>query len=824
MPRPDTAPSDPPPSKRAPKKRATAVASAPAPGAPPKSPMQKALEKLGLLGPIDLALHIPLRYEDETQIAVLSDCREGDVVQIEGEVTHSEVTLRPRRQLLVTLQDASDVCILRFFNFYPSQQKQLAVGERIRARGELRGGIFGWQMLHPVCKAAGGNLPTALTPVYSTVAGLSQPYLRRAVLTGLEQAASSGALDETIPEAFLKQNAHLPKQNMREALTFLHYPAPDVSVAQLEDRSHPAWQRLKFEELLAQQLSQLQSKRERDLLRAPVLVAEVSAQAAARPAAKFRLTEPKPVHPEPDAGLGQTQFKQGLSLHDQLLAVIPFPLTAAQRRVCAEIQRDIAQPIPMHRLLQGDVGSGKTVVAALAAAVCIGAGYQCALMAPTEILAEQHFRKLIGWLEPLGIQVAWLTGSQKTKERREMLALIASGQAGLVVGTHAVIQDKVQFHNLALAVIDEQHRFGVKQRLALREKMNLLPAEASNAANLMLIQPIASINEAEHAANSGANELQTPARRQEPHLLMMTATPIPRTLAMSYYADLDVSTIDELPPGRTPIVTKVVSEARRDEVIERIRAQLGMGRQVYWVCPLIEESEMIDLTNATETHAELSAALQGHVPAPPAQARAGAPGTVPSASGMQQGQRQAGVPILVGLLHSRMPPADKKAIMAQFVSGQMQVLVSTTVIEVGVDVPNASLMVIEHAERFGLSQLHQLRGRVGRGAAASACVLMYATGESGKLGDTARARLKVMAQTNDGFEIAKQDLEIRGPGEFLGARQSGAALLRFADLTTDAQLLQTARTLAPHMLDQHREQAEKHIARWLGGRVDFLKA
>jgi ATP-dependent DNA helicase RecG len=723
MPRPDTAPTDQPVRQSAPRKRASAAANAPTPGMPPKSPMQKALEKLGLLRPIDLALHIPLRYEDETQIAVLSDCREGDVVQIEGVVTQCEVTFRPRRQLLVTLQDSSDVCILRFFNFYPSQQKQLAVGERIRARGELRGGMFGWQMLHPVCKAAGGNLPTALTPVYSTVAGLTQPYLRRAVLNGLQQAATSGALDETIPTAFLHRNVHQPKQGMREALQFLHYPAPDVSVAQLEDRSHPAWQRLKFEELLAQQLSQLQSKRERDALRAPVL-------------------PPK---------------AQGL--HDQLLAIIPFQLTAAQQRVCAEVARDIAQPIPMHRLLQGDVGSGKTVVAALAAAVCMDAGYQCALMAPTEILAEQHFRKLIGWLEPLGIQVAWLTGSQKTKERREMLALISSGQAGLIVGTHAVIQDKVQFHKLALAVIDEQHRFGVKQRLALREKML--------------------------------------ATGEEPHLLMMTATPIPRTLAMSYYADLDVSTIDELPPGRTPIVTKVVSEARRDEVIERIRTQIAAGRQVYWVCPLIEESEMIDLTNATETHAELSAALQGDV----------------------QGQ-----PILVGLLHSRMPPADKKAVMAQFVSGQMQVLVSTTVIEVGVDVPNASLMVIEHAERFGLSQLHQLRGRVGRGAAASACVLMYATGESGKLGDTARARLKVMAQSTDGFEIAKQDLEIRGPGEFLGARQSGAALLRFADLTTDAQLLQAARQLAPVMLDQHPEQAEKHIARWLGGRVDYLKA
>ncbi len=746
-------------------KAATDKVATPSKG-PAKSAPQKALEKLGLVRPIDLALHIPLRYEDETQIIKLSDARDGDLAQIEGQVTSCEVVIRGRRQLVVTLDDGTEVCSLRFLNFYPSQQKQLAVGQRIRARGELRGGMFGWSMLHPVCKSAGGALPTALTPVYSTAAGLSQPYLRRAVLSGLEYAAKSGALDETLPEKFLHKSGTQPKESLYSSLSFLHYPSPDVSVAQLEDRSHPAWQRLKLEELLAQQLSQLQSKRERDALRAPLLPAR----------------------------------KDGL--HDKLLAAIPFTLTAAQQRVCQEIAHDIAQPIPMHRLLQGDVGSGKTVVAALAAAVCMDAGYQCALMAPTEILAEQHFRKLIGWLEPLGIQVAWLTGSQKTKERREMLALIASGQAGLVVGTHAVIQDKVQFHNLALAIIDEQHRFGVKQRLALREKM---AAHPENKAFSPSNQPLAQQNNKQSAMNIIVNETAAATHKQEPHLLMMTATPIPRTLAMSYYADLDVSTIDELPPGRTPIVTKVVSDQRRDEVIERIRAQVDAGRQVYWVCPLIEESEMIDLTNATQTHAELSAALHGQVHT-------------------AQNTVKGSVPIVVGLLHSRMPPAEKKAVMALFTSGHMQVLVSTTVIEVGVDVPNASLMVIEHAERFGLSQLHQLRGRVGRGAAASACVLMYATGESGKLGETARARLKAMAQTNDGFEIARQDLEIRGPGEFLGARQSGAALLRFADLTTDAQLLQTARQLAPLMLDQHKDLAEKHIARWLGGRVDYLKA
>jgi ATP-dependent DNA helicase RecG len=432
---------------------------------------------------------------------------------------------------------------------------------------------------------------------------------------------------------------------------------------------------------------------------------------------------------------------------------LPFRLTAAQQRVGAEIARDLAQPAPMHRLLQGDVGSGKTVVAALAAAICIDAGRQCALMAPTEILAEQHFRKLIGWLEPLGITTAWLTGSQKTRERRAMLALIASGEAALVVGTHAMIQDKVQFHNLALTVIDEQHRFGVAQRLALRDKM----------------------------AEPGL----------EPHLLMMTATPIPRTLAMSYYADLEVSTIDELPPGRTPIVTKLVNAARRDEVVGRIRDQLAQGRQVYWVCPLIEESEALDLSNATATHEALSAALPG---------------------------------VLVGLLHSRMPVPEKKAVMAQFVQGTMGVLVSTTVIEVGVDVPNASLMVIEHAERFGLSQLHQLRGRVGRGAAASACVLLYSTGDAPRLGETARSRLRAMAETADGFEIARRDLEIRGPGEFLGARQSGAALLRFADLATDADLLEWARAAAPVLLDRDPVLAERHVARWFGTKTEFLKA
>jgi ATP-dependent DNA helicase RecG len=673
-----------------------------------------------------------LRYEDETRITRLCDVREGESAQIEAVVTACEVKLSGSRQLLVTVDDGTDTCMMRFFSFYPSHQKALAVGNRIRARGEIRGGFMGLQMMHPTFKAAGGDLATALTPVYPTVAGLPQAYLRRAVQGGLARAE----LTDTIPAENLREIGLQRTWSMREALSFLHNPTPNVALAALEDRSHPAWQRLKAEELLAQQLSQLRSKRERALLRAPALLAK---------------------------GAGAPQ---ALPLHEQLLAALPFALTAAQRRVSEEIAQDVRRPIPMHRLLQGDVGSGKTVVAALAAAICIDAGWQCALMAPTEILAQQHFSKLLGWLAPLGIKTAWLTGSQKTKERREMLALIASGEAGLVIGTHAIIQDKVVFKNLALAIIDEQHRFGVAQRLALRSKLTSQTVDAGKQPDPAL-SPL------------------------EPHLLMMTATPIPRTLAMSYYADLDVSTIDELPPGRTPIVTKVVNDARRGEVIERIRHQISEGRQIYWVCPLIEESEALDLSNATETHAELSTSLPG---------------------------------VMVGLLHSRMAVAEKRAVMALFTSGEMAVLVSTTVIEVGVDVPNASLMVIEHAERFGLSQLHQLRGRVGRGAAASACVLLYSTGEAPRLGETARARLKAMAETNDGFEIARRDLEIRGPGEFLGARQSGAALLRFADLETDADLLDWARQLAPIMLDQYPAMAEKHITRWMGGMTDYMKA
>ena len=706
----------------------------------PKTATQKALEKLGLKRDIDLALHLPLRYEDETRITKLRDAREGDTVQIEARVTDCEVSFRPRRQLIVTVDDGSDTCTLRFFSFYPSQQKTLAVGQRILARGEVKGGFVGRTMLHPAFRSAGGDLPTALTPIYPTVAGLSQHVLRKEVLAGLARAELSDTFAPGDLDALNKHTGHQPLWTLRQALSFLHHPTPDVSLETLQDHSHPAWQRLKAEELLAQQISQLQSRRERAMLRAPVLA----------------MVAPEVFNPP-----NEPEQPVLLPLYSELIATLPFTLTAAQHRVCAEIASDLARQVPMHRLLQGDVGSGKTVVAALAATICIDAGWQCALMAPTEILAEQHFRKLIGWLEPLGITTAWLTGNQKAKERREALAMVENGEAQLVVGTHAVIQEKVHFKNLALAVIDEQHRFGVAQRLALRNKLT----------------------------HDG----------MEPHMLMMTATPIPRTLAMSYYADLDVSTIDELPPGRTPIITKLVNEARRDEVVERIRAQIAQGRQVYWVCPLIEDSEMLDLSNATQTHSDLSLALQHE-------------------------RRPNGELAQVGLLHSRMPADEKKTVMAAFKEGRMAVLVSTTVIEVGVDVPNASLMVIEHAERFGLSQLHQLRGRVGRGVAASACVLLYSTGDAPRLSESARARLRAMSETNDGFEIARRDLDIRGPGEFLGARQSGEAMLRFADLNHDTALLEWARREAPMLLDRHPALAAKHVARWLGGKSEFLKA
>jgi len=690
------------------------------------------LAKLGLTRDIDLVLHLPMRYEDETTLTPIGELLPGGIAQTEGVVFDNEIAYRPRRQLLVKLRDDNgDELVLRFLNFYGSQVTQMAAGRHLRVRGDVRGGFFGMEIVHPAVRVVDDDtpLPQALTPVYPSTAGVSQAYLRKAIDNALSRASLPELLPEAIAREFMEP-LHLPA--LMESVKTLHHPGIGADETALMDGTHPAWTRIKFEELLAQQLSLKRAHEERRTRAAPVM-------------------------PLREDGADDAANDASASLAARLGASLPFRLTNAQQRVVAEIARDLNEPHPMQRLLQGDVGSGKTVVAALAAAQAIDAGYQAALMAPTEILAEQHARKLRGWLEPLGVQVAWLAGSLRAKEKRAALEAAALGTAKLVIGTHAIIQDAVEFARLGLVIVDEQHRFGVEQRLALR-------AKAQNAKS------------AEH----GAREFQ-------PHQLMMSATPIPRTLAMTYYADLDVSTIDELPPGRTPILTKLISDARREEVIARVRAAALTGRQVYWVCPLIEESETLQLQTAVETCETLVAALPE---------------------------------LTVGLVHGRLSSADKAAVMDAFSRNEVQLLVATTVIEVGVDVPNASLMVIEHAERFGLAQLHQLRGRVGRGSAASVCVLLY----SGPLSQTGRARLQTMRETTDGFEIARRDLEIRGPGEFLGARQSGAAMLRFANLETDAWLIEPARGAADRLLHDWPLVVTQHLNRWLGGREQYLKA
>lgn len=634
----------------------------------------------------------------------------------------NEVAYRPRRQLVVKIQDEDgEHLVLRFLNFYGSQVKQMAVGQRLRVRGDVRGGFFGMEMVHPAVRVveADAPLPQVLTPVYPSTAGVSQAYLRKAIENAVERTPLPELLPPEIQRDYLKP---LDVPTLEQAVRILHHPRVDSDEAALMDGSHPAWTRIKFEELLAQQLSLKRAHEERRTRAAPAMPRRTASDADA--------------------------------LTTRLYAALPFTLTGAQARVVDEIAHDLTLAHPMQRLLQGDVGSGKTVVAALAATQAIDAGYQAALMAPTEILAEQHARKLRAWLEPLGVTVAWLAGSLKAKEKRAAIEAAALGTAQLVIGTHAIIQDTVEFARLGLVIVDEQHRFGVEQRLALR-------AKAANAAN-------------------GARDFQ-------PHQLMMSATPIPRTLAMTYYADLEVSTIDELPPGRTPVLTRLVGDARREEVIARVREAALTGRQVYWVCPLIEESETLQLQTAVETYETLAAALPE---------------------------------LKVGLVHGRLSPADKAAVMEAFTRNDVQLLVATTVIEVGVDVPNASLMVIEHAERFGLAQLHQLRGRVGRGTAASVCVLLY----TGPLSPTGRERLKTMRETTDGFEIARRDLEIRGPGEFLGARQSGAAMLRFANLETDGWLIEPAREAATRLIAAYPEIVTQHLARWLGAREQYLKA
>ncbi|MFT5644245.1 MAG: ATP-dependent DNA helicase RecG [Janthinobacterium sp.] len=678
---------------------------------PAKSSTESRLASLGLRSDVDLVLHLPMRYEDETSVMTIREAclRGGEHCQVEGIVSACEIASKGRRQLQVTIFDDSGELSLRFVNFYASQVKQLAIGTRMRVRGELKHGFSGAEMVHPHYKIVnqGASLPTALTPVYPSGVGLSQTILRRAIGDAMRRIDFS----DTLPAALL---ADLQLDSFEQAVRLLHHPPQQIDESALLDRSHPAWVRMKFDELLAQQLSLKRaqaSRRQRNAAALPVVGA----------------------------------------LSNAFLATLPFQLTGAQQRVLSEIRADLRLPYPMQRLLQGDVGSGKTVVAALAATQAIDSGYQAALMAPTGILADQHFRKIAGWMAPLGVTVAWLTGSLKKKDKADALEKIASGQAQLVIGTHALIQEAVQFAKLGLVIVDEQHRFGVGQRLTLRNK-----------------------------GDQGA----------VPHQLMMSATPIPRTLAMTYYADLEVSVIDELPPGRSPIVTRAIDQNRRFEVMERIHAAALEGRQVYWVCPLIEESEALQLQTATDTHATLVEALPD---------------------------------LQVGLVHGRLKSAEKQQVMDEFLAGRTQVLVATTVIEVGVDVPNASLMVIEHAERFGLSQLHQLRGRVGRGQAASACLLLY----QGPLGPVARQRLLTMRETTDGFEIARKDLEIRGPGEFLGARQSGQAMLRFADLETDQHLVDQASAIAQQLLASSTPDSAAtvaaHLARWLGNKEDFLK-
>jgi ATP-dependent DNA helicase RecG len=667
------------------------------------------LARLGLRREADLVFHLPLRYEDETRLTLIRDALPGVSAQFEVEVISSEIAYRPRRQLVAKVRDASGLLVLRFLNFYPSQQKALHPGARLRVFGEVRGGFFGSEIIHPRFHAVGENapLPLGLTPIYPTTAGLGQGTLRKLIDRALDHSFSNGALDDTLPEA-LRRRLALPE--LAASIRTLHHPPPDISLEQLAEHGHPAWRRVAFDELLAQQLSLRRAHALRRARGAPVLA-------------------------------------PGGKLTESLLKRLPFKLTAAQRRVWAEIAADLAQAHPMQRLLQGDVGSGKTVVAALAMLRAVDNGCQAALMAPTEILAEQHYRKLAQWLAPLGVEVAWLSGSQKKRERAAWLEKVGAGDTALVVGTHALIEEAVEFRRLGLAIVDEQHRFGVKQRLALKRK--------------------------------GEGETV-------PHQLTMSATPIPRTLAMSYYADLDVSVIDELPPGRRPVLTKLVADARRDEVIARVREACRAGRQAYWVCPLIEESEALQLKTAQETFERLTADLPE---------------------------------LKVGLVHGRLKADAKAAVMAAFVAGEVQLLVATTVIEVGVDVSNASLMVIEHAERFGLAQLHQLRGRVGRGSHESACILLYAQ----PLGEAARARLKIIFENADGFEIARQDLHLRGPGEFIGARQSGLPMLRYADLE-DTALLEQARAAAEELLRGDAATVQRHLERWLGGRADLLGA
>lgn len=666
------------------------------------------LARLGVEQPGDVLFVLPLRYEDRTQIVPIGALAEGTHAVVEGEVLLAEIVFRRRRQLLVRLADGSGSLTLRFFYFSNAQRTALTRGSRLRCHGEVRRGPYGLELVHPEYRhvALDEPLPQTLTPIYPTTEGVTQGRLRMLVDRALRALDAQG-VTELLPQSVLDRLGLPP---LRRALEFMHRPPVGTQLAELASGRHPAQRRLAFEELLAHQLALLELRRR-------------SRHAVALPLA--------------DAD----------GLEARLLGALKFTLTGAQRRVLTDVDRDLVQAVPMARLVQGDVGCGKTVIAAAAAARAIGSGAQAAFMAPTELLAEQHARTLRSWFAPLGVGVVLLTGSQSARERRSALRAVSTGEAGLCVGTHALFQEEVGFRRLALAIIDEQHRFGVQQRLQL-------------------------------AAKGDRGDVRVP------HQLIMSATPIPRTLAMTLYADLDVSIIDELPPGRTPTGTVVLPEERRAQVVERIDAACRAGRQAYWVCPLISESEELEAQAAEETAQALAEALPAW---------------------------------RVELLHGRMPGRQKDQIMQRFVAGETQLLVATTVIEVGVDVPNASLMVIENAERMGLAQLHQLRGRVGRGQHASNCVLLYRS----PLSPMARSRLAAIRDSNDGFRIANRDLELRGPGELLGRRQTGLAQLRVADLSRDADLLADVRSTAAQMIERTPDRVALLRARWIGDREQY---
>tara|TARA_R100001039_G_C1854872_1_gene118543 strand:- start:160721 stop:162808 length:2088 start_codon:yes stop_codon:yes gene_type:complete len=668
------------------------------------------LVKIGVQQIQDLLFHLPLRYQDRTRLMPLGALKLQQEVLVEGTIQISQVKFGRRRSLLCHISDGTGSLILRFFHFSKAQQLQLEKGRKIRCFGEIRNGPSSFEMVHPEYQLIDASnivpVESELTPVYPTTEGLHQLSLRKLIKQALSFLENGLMPELVIPEARCHDVAEF---SLTEALKFVHQPPPDAPVQQLIDRQHPAQKRLAYEELLAQQLTMKKLRQQTQHHRAPEL--------------------------KPD----RTQ-------REALLRQLPFPLTAAQQRVLTEIEADMTQPFPMQRLVQGDVGSGKTVVAALAAIDAVSAGSQAVMMAPTELLAEQHFKTFTQWLTPLGMTVGWCAGKQTATERRQVLEQLKSGEIKVAVGTHALFQDEVIFNHLGLVVIDEQHRFGVHQRLALRDK---------------------------------GRDVDT-----MPHQLVMTATPIPRTLAMTAYADLSVSVIDELPPGRTPVTTVVVADSRRQDVIERVHAACQQQRQVYWVCTLIEESEHLQCQAAEDTATTLQDCLPD---------------------------------LKIGLVHGRMKSAQKEQVMAAFKSAELDMLVATTVIEVGVDVPNASLMVIENAERLGLAQLHQLRGRVGRGQVESHCVLMY----HAPLSENGRARLKCLRESNDGFVIAQRDLEIRGPGEVLGTRQTGLPQFRVANLLEDQELLAVMEQAANTMLKLAPVKAEALVTRWFAHKLDF---